>query len=190
MKKACIIIGLILTLALILFALSSNPTVLIIFILTILLLGFATIAAANNERKNQETKNYFFTFNGVTYPAGTVIKVPDLNNSETIDAVYLYFDKETNLHYYEPIIGNQVVHCSNIYLYNNISEITQQKIDIDTLHQDKANYNNYMYSCPMCGNRKISNISTEKKLITMGVVGLASSNLGKNYICNNCKYKW
>ena len=104
MKKACIIIGLILTLALILFALSSNPTVLIIFILTILLLGFAAIAAANNERKNQETKNYFFTFNGVTYPAGTVIKVPDLNNSETIDAVYLYFDKETNLHYYEPII--------------------------------------------------------------------------------------
>lgn len=44
--------------------------------------------------------------------------------------------------------------------------------------------------CPTCGSTNVHPISTAKKAFGFALVGLFSSNLGKSYECDNCKYKW
>lgn len=56
--------------------------------------------------------------------------------------------------------------------------------------QEKTKYNNYMYTCPMCGSKKIKNIDTTKRGVSVVAFGLSSGKIGKCYECDNCKYKW
>ena len=51
-------------------------------------------------------------------------------------------------------------------------------------------YNSFKFTCPMCGGHKIKNVGTAKKLAGVATVGLASKNIGKNYQCDDCGYKW
>ena len=44
--------------------------------------------------------------------------------------------------------------------------------------------------CPTCGSTNIQKISNTKRWIGVGLVGLASTDIGKTFICINCKYKW
>ena len=44
--------------------------------------------------------------------------------------------------------------------------------------------------CPQCGSINIKPISTVNRIISVGMVGLASSKIGKQYECKNCKHKW
>lgn len=44
--------------------------------------------------------------------------------------------------------------------------------------------------CPQCGSENIRPISTTSRLLSVGVFGLASGKIGKNYECLNCKHKW
>lgn len=56
------------------------------------------------------------------------------------------------------------------------------------VNRDK--YNGLKYTCPMCGSHKIKSIGTAKKLGGAVMVGLASGNIGKNYQCDDCNYRW
>ena len=56
--------------------------------------------------------------------------------------------------------------------------------------REREKYNDYQYTCPMCGSHKIKNIGTGKKLAGVAAVGLASRNIGKNYQCDDCNYRW
>ena len=44
--------------------------------------------------------------------------------------------------------------------------------------------------CPQCGGRNTQRISTINRTISVATVGLASSKIGKQYECKNCKHKW
>ena len=44
--------------------------------------------------------------------------------------------------------------------------------------------------CPTCGSTKVHPISTAKKATGFVLAGVFSSNFGKSYECENCKYKW
>lgn len=44
--------------------------------------------------------------------------------------------------------------------------------------------------CPTCGSPNCRPISDGKRWLTIGLFGLASSNVGKSYECLNCKFKW
>lgn len=44
--------------------------------------------------------------------------------------------------------------------------------------------------CPTCGSTKVHPISSGKKALGFITVGVFSSNFGKSYECENCKYKW
>ena len=55
---------------------------------------------------------------------------------------------------------------------------------------NRTKYNDLKYTCPMCGSHKIKNIGTAKKVGGVVAVGLASQNIGKNYQCDDCNYKW
>lgn len=44
--------------------------------------------------------------------------------------------------------------------------------------------------CPVCGSLSVKRISTVSRLTSVAMVGIASSKIGKQYQCNNCKHKW
>ena len=44
--------------------------------------------------------------------------------------------------------------------------------------------------CPTCGSTNVKHISTLNRAASIGVFGLFSSKIGKNYECLNCKMKW
>ena len=44
--------------------------------------------------------------------------------------------------------------------------------------------------CPMCGSKNTNRISTLNRAVSIGALGLASSKIGKQYECKNCKHKW
>ena len=44
--------------------------------------------------------------------------------------------------------------------------------------------------CPTCGSTNIQKISVTKRLVSAGLFGLASSDIGKTMVCKNCGYKW
>lgn len=55
---------------------------------------------------------------------------------------------------------------------------------------DNDKYNNYMFTCPMCGSKKVKKIGTINRAASIATVGLASSKIGKQYECDNCQHKW
>lgn len=44
--------------------------------------------------------------------------------------------------------------------------------------------------CPVCSSLSVKRISTASRLTSIAMVGIASSKIGKQYQCNNCKHKW
>ncbi len=44
--------------------------------------------------------------------------------------------------------------------------------------------------CPICGSINVNRISTMNRTVSVATVGLASSKIGKQYECKNCKHKW
>ena len=61
-----------------------------------------------------------------------------------------------------------------------------------SLHQDKQNkkFNNYLFTCPMCGSKKVSKLSDLNRAGSIALKGLASDKIGKQYECNDCNHKW
>ena len=45
-------------------------------------------------------------------------------------------------------------------------------------------------SCPNCGSTNIKKITASSRIVSGLVLGILSSNIGKTYQCNKCKYKW
>lgn len=44
--------------------------------------------------------------------------------------------------------------------------------------------------CPTCGSTNVHPISAGKKAMGFLMVGVFSKNFGKNYECDDCKYRW
>lgn len=44
--------------------------------------------------------------------------------------------------------------------------------------------------CPVCKSRNTQRISTASRVVSVSALGLASSKIGKQYECKNCKHKW
>lgn len=55
---------------------------------------------------------------------------------------------------------------------------------------NRKRYNNYIYTCPVCGASKVIRISDASRTISVAVNGLASNKIGKQYECENCLHMW
>lgn len=44
--------------------------------------------------------------------------------------------------------------------------------------------------CPHCNSTKIERISTVNRAVSIGMTGLASGKIGKQYKCKSCKHMW
>ena len=55
---------------------------------------------------------------------------------------------------------------------------------------EKSKYNNYMFTCPMCGSKKVIKITNADRAVSVATLGMASGKIGKQYECSNCKHRW
>ncbi len=44
--------------------------------------------------------------------------------------------------------------------------------------------------CPTCGSTNVKPLSTTSKVLGVLAIGLASKQIGKSYMCKDCKYYW
>ena len=56
--------------------------------------------------------------------------------------------------------------------------------------EKKKKYNNYMFTCPVCGSKNVLKISDLNRAASVAMLGAASSKIGKQYECDNCHHKW
>lgn len=77
-----------------------------------------------------------------------------------------------------------------IYMGSPKSEDEERNLKMYQKEQENKKYNFYRYTCPMCGSKKIVNISKASKAISAEIFGLASDKVGKCYQCDDCKYMW
>lgn len=56
--------------------------------------------------------------------------------------------------------------------------------------QNQIRYDTEHPQCPLCGSRNTERISTANRVLSVATTGLASSKIGKQYKCNNCKHLW
>ena len=78
--------------------------------------------------------------------------------------------------------------------YNsNSSSVTISKASMPVQSALKTSLTNQQANiptCPTCGSTNVKHISTLNRVVSIGVFGLFSSKIGKNYECLNCKAKW
>ena len=81
---------------------------------------------------------------------------------------------------------DEELYNKRIALEKRQEEATSNRLRMEKQQAQKAN----VPKCPTCGSTNVHPISTAKKAFGFALVGLFSSNLGKSYECDNCKYKW
>ena len=82
-----------------------------------------------------------------------------------------------------------------IYEYNEQKsqqehEVLQRKAQQKMIEKEQIEKQQNTPKCPTCGSTKVHPISTAKKATGFVLAGVFSSNFGKSYECENCKYKW
>ena len=84
-----------------------------------------------------------------------------------------------------PKCNQQLIKLSteNKQLDKQVNEI---KKEIQEYQENQSN----IPKCPTCGSTNVRHISTLNRAVSIGVFGLFSSKIGKNYECLNCKVKW
>ena len=81
---------------------------------------------------------------------------------------------------------DEELYNKRVALEKRQEEATSNRLRMEKQQAQKAN----VPRCPTCGSTNVHPISTAKKAFGFALVGLFSSNLGKSYECENCKYKW
>ncbi len=87
------------------------------------------------------------------------------------------------------------------YLFDNRERILREKssgVDISFYKENgeiKARVvgslaNTSTLKCPYCGSTNISKIGTLNRAVSVGLLGLASSKIGKTHKCNKCGSTW
>lgn len=107
---------------------------------------------------------------------------------------------------------NQRLNEINKFLEDNISRRERIDTPIDLQKMEKEIENNYKQDylknnklntksisndsshsiarCPHCGSINFKKISTAKRIVSTGALGLASSTIGNTFSCGKCGYKW
>lgn len=78
-------------------------------------------------------------------------------------------------------------------IINSVSDKTKQEVvEINKAKEEQKKHQELHggYKCPNCGKNAGHEITIIKKSASIGVFGLASNKIGKNYECKNCGYKW
>lgn len=104
---------------------------------------------------------------------------------------------ETNILYRDAFMNKEIEQSlKEKYAYSNPlyneeldKQIREQvRKEVDSIKP--ASQNSNVPKCPTCGSTNIKRISTANRAVSIGVFGLLSGKIGKNYECKNCRAKW
>lgn len=56
--------------------------------------------------------------------------------------------------------------------------------------KSETDKNNHEVKCPICNSKNIIRISDFDRVLSIYMIGLASSKIGKQYECKSCRHKW
>lgn len=73
--------------------------------------------------------------------------------------------------------------------YGNLTNPKYQE-KINRRNEQIAKQRENLPHCPNCNSTNIKRITTGSRMLSGLTFGILSSNIGKTYQCNKCKYKW
>lgn len=74
--------------------------------------------------------------------------------------------------------------------YKIYSENIMKCGDRDGKSKVESHQEEHIIKCPACGSTEVKKISTAKKVVSTELWGLASSDIGKQMVCEKCGYKF
>lgn len=86
-------------------------------------------------------------------------------------------------------------HFSNEYGHDekqSKSEIAEmrQRAKLRKIEKEQKEMEQNIPHCPTCGSTNVKRITTLNRAISIGILGILSGKIGKNYECLNCKARW
>ncbi len=123
-----------------------------------------------------------------------LIPVCEYCNSELVDTEYILQDvlehgeikPEIRKAIFEKYIKNSPAY-SDEYAKQREEKQTRESMNLPSSYKTKQQN---IPKCPTCGSTNVKHISTLNRAASIGVFGLFSSKIGKNYECLDCKAKW
>lgn len=116
------------------------------------------------------------------YPTYMVLQYGSETNKSKLMTILKHSYAGSNQSWYDYVVSmfRQNGDC------NSMQKIAAVQSDL------QSNFQNSFQSikCLVCGSNRINKISTANRLTSVFVFGLASSKIGKQYQCKNCKHKW
>ena len=103
--------------------------------------------------------------------------------NEILAELQMMTPEERNKHQYEK--RYRIAYKYN-YCYGNSRGISS----VSAPPSSTVNKETNIPTCPTCGSTNVKHISTLNRAVSIGVFGLFSSKIGKNYECLHCKAKW
>ena len=76
------------------------------------------------------------------------------------------------------------------YLFDHRDEVIEEKSRPIKAALEKGKGTSNTPKCPICGSTNISKIGTINRAVSVGLLGLASSKIGKTHKCNKCGSTW
>lgn len=114
--------------------------------------------------------------------------IQKINNANMISKKKLLKDPIYKM-VYDFIINKPRDYFSS-YATNGNSESNEEYFDRIKKHTINKSGKLSIPHCPTCNSTNIQKISTTRRLVTTGLFGLASGDIGKTLLCKNCGYKW
>lgn len=103
--------------------------------------------------------------------------------NEILAELQMMTPEERNKHQYEK--RYRVAYKYN-YCYGNSDGISS----VSTPPSSTVNKETNIPKCPTCGSTNIKHISTLNRAVSIGMLGIFSGKIGKNYECLDCKSRW
>ncbi len=119
-----------------------------------------------------------------------LFKVKKFDNMNS-DHIRSYLQQKCNF----PPIEPQWEQKREAYCKKRSQQYAQQQA-VEQQKRVEESFRQFQYNqahapkCPSCGSTNISNIGAVERSISVGVMGLASSKIGKTHKCNNCGTTW
>ena len=66
-------------------------------------------------------------------------------------------------------------------------EVQKSSVPVETVPTPQSTH---IFKCPKCGSINVKRISNTSRAISVELMGLASSKIGKQYECKDCKHMW
>lgn len=123
-----------------------------------------------------------------------IIKKCNYCNIELIETDMLFSEmfssaKAEDIKLKEQSLKEKYAYSNPLYNEELDKQIREQvRKEVDNIKP--ASQNSNVPKCPTCGSTNIKRISTANRAVSIGLFGLLSGKIGKNYECKNCKAKW